>query len=90
MFGYKCYGDFLQKYRSEYFFIKVCNCDHVCVRRLNAPRSLDSAGAHGRTSWFLSIMLPSPDFSEQETEERVWETAILFVFMNLAVISYAV
>lgn len=35
-------------------------------------------------------MLPSPDFSEQETEERVWETAILFVFMNLAVISYAV
>lgn len=35
-------------------------------------------------------MLPSPDFSEQEPEERMWETAILFVFMNLAVIIYAV
>lgn len=58
--------------------------------RLKAPRSLDSAGAHGRTPWFLSIMLPSPDFSEQETEARMRETAILFVFMNLAVISYAI
>lgn len=35
-------------------------------------------------------MLPSPDFSEQETEARMRETAILFVFMNLAVISYAI
>ena len=35
-------------------------------------------------------MLPSPDFSEQKAEERMRETAVLFVFVNLAVISYAI
>lgn len=33
---------------------------------------------------------PSPDFSEQKAKERMREYAILFVFMILAVISYAI
>ena len=72
------------------FFIMVFAHETIYVLRGECTRSLDSAGACGGVPWFLSIMLPSPDFSEQETKERMKENAVLFVFMNLAVISYAI
>ena len=66
----QCFCDFLQKDCSEYFFIKVFAHETVYVLRGECARSLDSAGAYGGVPWLLSIMFPSPDFSEQRMEER--------------------
>lgn len=58
------------------FFIKVFAHETVYVLRGECVRSLDSAGAYGGFPWFLSIMFPSPDFSEQKMEERMRENPI--------------
>lgn len=72
----QCFCDFLQKDCSEYFFIKVFAHETVYVLRGECARSLDSAGAYGGVPWLLSIMFPSPDFSEQRMEERMRENPI--------------
>lgn len=72
----------------------MCQCDFLrrAALRTFPSRSLQVLGAEwpGAGLLCLRIMLPSPDFSERNSEERMRDTAILFVLMNLAVISYTI
>lgn len=72
----------------------TCSCDFLRRAALHTflSRSPQVLGADrpGAGLECLRIMLPSPDFSEQNSEERMRETAILFVLVNLAVIGYTI
>lgn len=72
----------------------TCSCDFLPCAALHTfpSRSLQVLRAErpGAGLLCLIIMLPSPDFSKQNSEEKMRETAILFVLMNLAVISYII